>query len=58
MEWKQKISGVERGWAMVQIYERSLLHVCSVLVLFDGTRGQCEIRASLTGGMRRLTSKV
>ena len=58
MEYKQKISEVECGWAVVQTYERCLLLVCFVLVLFDGTWGQCEMQASVMVGMRRLTNKV
>lgn len=58
MEYKQKIDGIGCGWAMVRIYERCLLRVCFVLVLFDGTWGQSEMWASGVVGMRRLTSEV
>ena len=45
MEYKQNISWVGCGWAMVQIYERCLLHAYFFLILFD------ELRNSLKCGV-------
>lgn len=46
MEFNQKISRIECGWAMVQVSEGCLLHVCFALVQFDGIWGQAEMSAA------------
>lgn len=55
MEFNQKISRVECGWAMVQVSERCLLHICFALVQFDGIWGQAEVFTAGMVGMIRQT---
>lgn len=54
MEFYQKRSRVECGWAMVKVSEGCLLRVCFALVQFDGIWEQAEMWAAGMVGMRRL----
>lgn len=53
MEFNQKISRVECGWAMVQVSEECLLHVRFAFVQFDEIWGQAEMSAAGVVGMIR-----
>lgn len=55
MEFYQKRSRVGCGWEMVQVSERSLLHLCFALVQFDRIWEQAEMWAAGMVGIRRLT---